>query len=82
MIEPVATDIEHVDLDEDGEDIPQTMVHVWITTPEGMRYSGSVACDGEAQGHALAGMILNAAGGAATSHSPELGEMIRNRVRR
>jgi hypothetical protein len=74
----VETDVEHADLDDDGdEDSPMTLVFVSICMPDGMRYTGQVACDAADPTPAqLAEMLIKAAQGAGQMHSPQLGRML------
>ncbi|GAA0897792.1 hypothetical protein [Pseudonocardia zijingensis] len=73
----VETDIDHTDLDDDGdEDTPETMVFVSIHMPDGMRYSGTVACEGTPSTPRLAEMLRQATEGAAATHSPQLGRLL------
>lgn len=73
--------LEHVDLDADDPEEPVTMVHVSVVCADGMRYTGTVACEGTPSGRALAGMVLDAVAGAARAHSPELAGYVAARVR-
>jgi hypothetical protein len=78
----VEIDIEHTDLDHDeGEDVPSTMVQMSIVTPDGMRYAGTVFCEGQANQDQLSEMMCKACEGAGATHSPELGKTILNRIR-
>jgi hypothetical protein len=73
-------DIEHTDLDPaEDEDAPESMVFVSIHMADGMRYSGTVACEGTPSTPALAEMIRKAAEGAAATHSPQLGRLVTGR---
>ena len=73
----VETDIEHTDLDDDGdEDTPETMVYVVIAMADGMRFTGTVCCEGTPTPPALADMIRKAAEGAGATHSPQLGRLV------
>jgi hypothetical protein len=73
----IETDIEHTDLDDGGdEDKPVTMVYVALSMADGMRYSGTVACEGTPSTPALADMIRKAAEGAAATHSSQLGHLL------
>jgi hypothetical protein len=58
------------------EDAPESMVFVSIYMADGMRYSGTVACEGTPSPSALADMIRKAAEGAAATHSPQLGRLV------
>jgi stress response protein SCP2 len=71
-------DIEHTGLDGEGEgDDPETTVHLSITLPDGMRYSGVVSCEGAATVDRLAEMIGSTVAAAAAAHSPELAERVK-----
>ena len=75
----VELDIEHTDLDDDGddEDTPMTLVFVSICMPDGMRYTAQVACDAADPTQAqLAEMLVKAAQGAGQTHSPQLGRIL------
>jgi hypothetical protein len=72
----IETDVEHTDLDTDDDDAPMTMVYVAVCMPDGMRYTGTVACVGTPGEPELAEMIRQAAEGAGATHSPRLGRLV------